>query len=298
MKKINIKNKRKFMIFCSILIAVIIFLFVILYINNLWFFDKSQSSDIYDSNGEKIKSSDISKITSYIPQKDLEESLKENYFSEIEELLIIDNFDKLFPKIDENFLIKNGLNENNTKEYLESNEYIGKFPGITSMRYCIQKDGSCVYRLKCFSDSRKEYYVNIIENKPYDYTIDFSQDDIPTVDKKQYTVENENLVFEINEIKRGSSLISFQVKVTNKTDKEIEFFLNNLDDVNLLLEDGGKVQQATSELSSRKYIIKKDSYFIRKFYFPLDMQYHSSVIGMNFYDVRFEDTNKNIRIEF
>ena len=86
--------------------------------------------------------------------------------------------------------------------------------------------------------------------------------------------------------------------MTNKTDKDIEFYLNNLDDVNLLLEDGGKIQQATSELSSRKYIIKKDSYFIRKFYFTLDMQYHSSVVGMNFYNVRFEDINKNIKIEF
>ena len=124
MKKVNIKNKRKFVVFCSIAIVIFVFIFVILYINKLWFFNNSYSTDIYDSSGEKIKSNDVSKITSYIPIEDIEGTLKDHYFSEVEELLMIDNFDRLYPKIDEKFLSQNGLNLNNTKEYLESNEFI------------------------------------------------------------------------------------------------------------------------------------------------------------------------------
>lgn len=299
MKKIKINDKKKFKVAIIILIAIIVIIISIIAIIAI---NSKPKVDVYDKSGNKITTSDLNNITRYIPYNSSGEKQEElsadSYFSELESLLLIKNVDNLYTKMDKIFLEENGLNKDNFKDYLLDKEYIGNFPSVSTISYSTQRNGSCVYRAKCYSDSRRKYFVNIIEVKPFEYTINFSQEIIPTVDPKTYTVNTEDLTFEITELYRKEKAIAYKLKVTNNSEKEIEFYFNSISDMELKLENKGTVKQATSVLSSTTYKISKNSYFIKKLYFPLDMQYHSTVNGMTFYNVRFEDSRKNISIKF
>lgn len=305
MKRNKIKNNKKFLIVCSILIIVIIFIITI-FINVIIQKNDSKISKAYEESNMKAPKKKIVDINKYNSQNNIDEKIQNAYFKEVENLLLSTNIDSLFSKMNKEFLEKYGINESNFKDYVLKNEYVGNFPAVTSMNYSIQRDGSYVYRLNCYRDDRSKYYVNLIENKIFDYTIDFSQDLIPTQDNTLYMDYNKNydLEFDIRELERTENSISYELKITNNGEKEIEFFLNNITDMALKIEneDGtkvdGYVKQASSELSSRRYKINKNSYFIKKLYFPLDMRYHSRVKGMIFYDVKIEDISEDISITF
>lgn len=307
MKKLKIKNKNKFLIFFSILLILVVTIISIL-LNVVIRKNENRISNAYEKSNNRSpqnKISDIDKYTQNTSSNVIEET-QSSYFQELENILKIDNIDSLYSKMNIEFLTKNGLNENNFKEYVLKNEYVGKFPASTSLTYSIQRDGSYVYRFKCFRDDRTSFYVNLIETKPFEYTLDFSQEKIPTLDVGKYYDYNYdyNLEFEVTELERTEDSIAYQLKVTNNGDREIEFYLNNITDMALEIESDtnaktdGYVKQSSSVLSSRKYKISKNSYFIKKLYFPLDMQYHSKVKGMIFYNVRIEDINKDIQITF
>ena len=299
--KFQIKNRKKFII-STILISTFIIIVTIIFLVNYFNNSELRSINIYDNNGNKVKSNklyNIEKYESYNNEgQNIVEMTQDPYFAEVETLLNVNNVDKLYSKMNKDFLQNNNLNENNFRNYLESNGYIGKFPSASSMTYCVQKNGDCIFRVKCFNDERRKYYVNLIEKKAFDYTIDFTQDYVPTTDEKVYNINSQNLNYEVTELYRKDSSIALQIKITNYSDKEVEFYFNSISDIELNLENKGKVRQATSELSSTKYIINKNSYIIKKLYFPLDMQYHSKIKGITFYNVRFEDSRKNIVINF
>ena len=305
MKRLKIKNKKKLL--WTISIAIIVFVIIVAILINIIIRKKENTiSKVYEESEKRTTKNKISDINKYTTQTNINETIQNGYFDEIQNVLLIDNIDSLYSKMNKDFLKNNNLNQDNFKNYVLENGYVGKFPACTSMRYSIQRDGTYIYRLKCYRDDRSKFYVNLIENKPFDYSIDFSQDIIPTVDDTFYVVydTNYNLKFEVSEIKRNEKSISYELKVTNNGDREIEFYLNNITDMALEIEADndseidGYVKQASSELSSRKYKINKDSYFIKKLYFPLDMQYHSKVKGIIFYGVRIEDINQDISITF
>lgn len=305
MKRLEIKNKKKFLLGVSIIVIFIVVTIAIL-VNVIIQNKENSISKVYEESNKKSTKSKMVDINKYTQQENVNETIQRNYLEEIQSVLLVDNIDSLYSKMNKEFLKRNNLNENNFKDYVLKNGYVGKFPACTSMRYSVQRDGSYVCRLNCYRDDRTKFYVNLIENKPFDYTLDFSQDVVPTQDDTYYVIYDTdyNLKFEINELKRTEKSISYELKVINSGDKEIEFYLNNITDMSLEIESDndskidGYVKQASSELSSRKYIINKDSYFIKKLYFPLDMQYHSKVKGMIFYNVRVEDVNQDISITF
>lgn len=305
MKKIKIENKKRFFI-CFCIFIIIFVISICILVNIIISKNENKVSKAYEKSNRRSTQSKIADINTYTQTDNVADEIQKTYLQEIEELLNVENIDSLYLKTNKKFLEKNNLNEDNFKEYILKNEYVGRFPTSTSFTSSVQRNGSYIYRFRCYRDDRTKFYVNLIETQPFEYTVDFSQDTIPTQDSGEYTYYNNEYELEFNviELERTEDTIAYQLKVTNNSDKEIEFYLNNISDMSLKIstESGnnieGYVKQISSVLSSRKYILNKDSYFVKKMYFALDMQYHSKVEGMIFYNVRIEDINKNLEITF
>lgn len=302
MKRYKIKNKKVFVIGCIIIFILVV---LIIYIINLWINPKIE---VYTANGEKnekdLNSSGINSYSSYVDldtDDDIYLEVKDKYFEDVERLTNISNIDELYNKMDQNFLKSNNLNRNNFEEYLIQNKLIGELPAVVSMQYSIQENNVCVYRITYinYMEDRKYYrYINFIETKPYEYTVDFNQEEIPTVVDHSYIVEKNGLIFEIKELYRTSTDIGYKVKITNNNEYNVKFDFNTINSVELKMEDGGTSKQSTAILSSTNYEIPKNSFFVKNLFFPIDMQYQGNISGMIFYSVLCGDVEQSISIDF
>lgn len=302
MKKNKTKSKILFILCCIIGIVLI---GVVIYTISIWNSKKIEVVSVDKKRTkETISSSGINKYSVYIDSQtnnDVNLSVKDQYFEDVERLTNIKNIDELYSKMNASFLNENNLNRDNFEDYLVQNKLVGELPAVVSMQYSLQENNVCVYRITYinYMENGKCYrYINFIETKPYEYTVDFSQDEIPTVVNHNYTINQSGLIFEISELYRTSTDIGYKLKVTNNNDYTVQFSFNSINDVELNMQDSGSTKQATTILSSTKYEIPKGSFFVKNLFFPVNMQYHNKILGLTFYNVKLGDIENNLTIHF
>lgn len=116
------------------------------------------------------------------------------YKSKLIQLLAERDLEQLYQKLDEEYKIEKNITEKNYQAFLEDSGFISN-NGI-SIGECtvnIQKEDVYVYRFNytCNNNSR---YVNVIETKPYEYTLSFEQDSI-SVSNNIYIQTNKDTFF-------------------------------------------------------------------------------------------------------
>ncbi len=306
MKQI-LKNP-KAIIFVIIVIVLVILVGTIIFINLIW---KNNSVTIVngnttvDDNGNVTyteKETNISEINKYSTniQDSSNEKVSNNYFDEVTELLRAENYDKLYDKINKKYLDSQGFNKDSLYEYLTNKHLIGSNTDaieMLSMEKCEQEDDVIIYRIKY---KLKFYigYINLIETFPYEYTIDFSQDTIPTVKEHIYVRTSNGIKFEITEKYRREDSITYSVKITNNNDEQVEFNFNTIANIGLIIGSSEEIKQTSAALSSKKTPLTKDSYIVKNMNFPINMQYQKDISGMIFHDVKIGNNTQNIVIRF
>ena len=78
-----------------------------------------------------------------------------------------------------------------------------------------------------------------------------------------------------------------------------KFDFSSVNTIELQMRDGGCIKQPSTILdTANDYSLNQDSYFTMKLYFPINMQYLKDIIGINFYDVKIGNVEKNIYVRF
>lgn len=244
----------------------------------------------------KISASNIAKYTN-ASTENIDSRITNIYVSDIKSLLSSVNYIDIYNKLNNKFVEENNLSEKNIEGYLKENGFVGEMVGVEDVTF-YEEDNTYIYRLMCVIDYEVKY-VNIIETSPYNYTLDFKQDTVPIIGRSSYNIKVDDIRFEIKIKTKKPDAIVYEVKFINEGEKKVKFDFTSVNNVCLRMSDNGIIKEPSSILENdTDYTISKDSYFIKTFYFPANMQYHKDIMGMNFYNVMVGNINKNIYLTF
>lgn len=250
----------------------------------------SNSKFTYEDIDEKEKAIDIykTKIMTFLTENDLEQ---------------------LYQKLDEDYKAEKNITEKNYQAFLEESGFISK-NGI-SIGECtvnIQKDDVYVYRFK-YTCNNVSKYVNVIETKPYEYTLSFEQNSIPIVNNT-YTETNEgtissstkttiidNIKYEVTKNTLRENGITYTLKITNNSDKNVEYNFDNITNVTAIMSDGKRANMGGAVISADEDILTPGSSLEKELFFAISSQDQNKIKTIRLQQVKIGDEKKTVSID-
>lgn len=249
----------------------------------------SNSKFTYEDIDEKEKAIDIykTKIMTFLTENDLEQ---------------------LYQKLDEDYKAEKNITEKNYQAFLEESGFISK-NGI-SIGECtvnIQKDDVYVYRFK-YTCNNVSKYVNVIETKPYEYTLSFEQNSIPIINNT-YTETNEgtissstkttiidNIKYEVTKNTLRENGITYTLKITNNSDKNVEYNFDNITNVTAIMSDGKRANMGGAVISADEDILTPGSSLEKELFFAISSQDQNKIKTIRLQQVKIGDESKTVSI--
>lgn len=249
----------------------------------------SNSKFTYEDIDEKEKAIDIykTKIISLLAEKDL---------------------NQLYQKLNEEYKSEKNITEKNYQAFLEESGFISN-NGI-SVGECtvnIQKADVYVYRFN-YTCNNVLKYVNVIETKPYEYTLSFEQNSIPIVNNT-YTETNEgtissstkttiidNIKYEVTKTILRENGITYTLKITNNSDKNVEYNFDNITNVTAIMSDGKRANMGGTVISADEDILTPGSSLEKELFFAISSQDQNKIKTIRLQQVKIGDEIKTVSI--
>ncbi len=249
----------------------------------------SNSKFTYEDIDEKEKAIDIykTKIISLLAEKDL---------------------NQLYQKLNEEYKSEKNITEKNYQAFLEESGFISN-NGI-SVGECtvnIQKADVYVYRFN-YTCNNVLKYVNVIETKPYEYTLSFEQNSIPIVNNT-YTETNEgtissstkttiidNIKYEVTKTILRENGITYTLKITNNSDKNVEYNFDNITNVTAIMSDGKRANMGGTVISADEDILTPGSSLEKELFFAISSQDQNKIKTIRLQQVKIGDERKTVSI--
>lgn len=233
---------------------------------------------------------------------DGEKRCQDLYLSQIRFYLKEQNSDELLKKLDKSFMENNNLNESNYKEFLLKNHIIGKNPTLKEGSFSKQSDNVYVYRFKYYLNGYQRY-VNVIETYPYQFTISFEQDSLPLINNSsnettlKSTVKNnniDNVKYEVSKTSVRDNGITYTLKITNNSDKDVEFNFDNITNVSVILSDGKIANLGAAVISSDDDILTPGGSLTKELFFAVSSQDQNKITNLRIQNVSIGDEKKTV----
>lgn len=249
----------------------------------------SNSKFTYEDIDEKEKAIDIykTKIISLLAEKDL---------------------NQLYQKLNEEYKSEKNITEKNYQAFLEESGFISN-NGI-SVGECtvnIQKADVYVYRFN-YTCNNVLKYVNVIETKPYEYTLSFEQNSIPIVNNT-YTETNEgtissstkttiidNIKYEVTKTILRENGITYTLKIINNSDKNVEYNFDNITNVTAIMSDGKRANMGGTVISADEDILTPGSSLEKELFFAISSQDQNKIKTIRLQQVKIGDERKTVSI--
>ena len=249
----------------------------------------SNSKFTYEDIDEKEKAIDIykTKIIPLLAEKDL---------------------NQLYQKLNEEYKSEKNITEKNYQAFLEESGFISN-NGI-SVGECtvnIQKADVYVYRFN-YTCNNVSKYVNVIETKPYEYTLSFEQNSIPIVNNT-YTETNEgtissstkttiidNIKYEVTKTILRENGITYTLKITNNSDKNVEYNFDNITNVTAIMSDGKRANMGGTVISADEDILTPGSSLEKELFFAVSSQDQDKIKTIRLQQVKIGDESKTVSI--
>lgn len=249
----------------------------------------SNSKFTYEDIDEKEKAIDIykTKIIPLLAEKDL---------------------NQLYQKLNEEYKSEKNITEKNYQAFLEESGFISN-NGI-SVGECtvnIQKADVYVYRFN-YTCNNVSKYVNVIETKPYEYTLSFEQNSIPIVNNT-YTETNEgtissstkttiidNIKYEVTKTILRENGITYTLKITNNSDKNVEYNFDNITNVTAIMSDGKRANMGGTVISADEDILTPGSSLEKELFFAISSQDQNKIKTIRLQQVKIGDEIKTVSI--
>lgn len=239
---------------------------------------------------------------------DEKEKAIELYRIKIMSLLTEKDLDQLYEKLDDDYKAEKNINEKNYQAFLEDSGFISnKGISIGECTVNIQKEDVYVYRFNytCNNNSR---FVNVIETKPYEYTLSFEQDKIPIVNNT-YTETNEgtissstktsiidNIKYEVTKTTLRENGVTYTLKITNNSDKNVEYNFDNITNVTAIMSDGKRANMGGTVISADEDILTPGSSLEKELFFAVSSQDQDKIKTIRLQQVKIGDESKTVSI--
>lgn len=253
------------------------------------------------------KDSKISNPTFMYEAVDGKQKALDMYNIKIRYLLTENDLPLLYSKLDEKYKRKYSINENNYKSYLEQSNYISKSIELLSSSVNIQENDVYVYRFK-YRCNDSICYVNLIETKPYEYTLSFEQETIPIASESSNSINNESNVSNskisvIDDIKYEVKVetirengINYEIEITNNSDKNVEYNFDNITNVSVVLSDGKEAYLGGAVVSSEEDILTPNSSLKKNLFFSVSSTDQNKIKYIKIRNVKIGDEKKTVNV--
>lgn len=237
------------------------------------------------------------------------------YKTELTPLLSKKDMDKLYEKLNYNYMAQNSITKDNYKSFLETCNYISDSVNIIECSVSRQGNNIYIYKFK-YSSNNEIHYVNLIESFPYEYSLSFEQDTIPIVDntssisniennsKSEETSNNSNtktsviddIVYEIKVNTIRDNGISYTLKITNNSDKNAEYNFDNITNVSAIMSDGKIANMGGTVISSEEDIVTPNGSLEKDLFFAISSQDQYKIKTIRILNAKIGEEKKTINI--
>lgn len=237
------------------------------------------------------------------------------YKTELTPLISKKNMDKLYEKLNYNYMAQNNITKDNYKSFLETCNYISDSVNIIECSVSRQGNDIYIYKFK-YSSNNEIHYVNLIESFPYEYSLSFEQDTIPIVDntssisniennsKSEETSNNSNtktsviddIVYEIKVNTIRDNGISYTLKITNNSDKNAEYNFDNITNVSAIMSDGKIANMGGTVISSEEDIVTPNGNLEKDLFFAISSQDQYKIKTIRILNAKIGEEKKTINI--
>jgi hypothetical protein len=261
------------------ILAFIVYLAIYIYILVVIWAPKTTS--------EVIKYSDIN----------FEDNVRGMYIGELKGLLMPKNIDKLYSKLDSEYITKNGFTKDTFYNYATTKRLLNTNAVFYEYQVATQGD-TYVYIFK-YRSNGFERVVNLIETKPYEYTLSFDQDSVPSIGQVSAVKFNSDMKFEVTTLESKKDSIKYELKITNNGTKEADFDFLDINSILLVKSNGNTVSLAAVVASSdNEGLLPANSTITRELFYSVDLQEQGSLKGLIFKDVLIDGNKQDIEIDF
>ena len=232
------------------------------------------------------------------------------YTIKLKKLLSKGDLEELYNKLDSNYISSNNLNKDNYISFLENKGYISEKIEIISSTVNIQENDIYVYRF-LYSNGVENKYVNVIEIKPYEYSLSFEQDTLPNVNKEEENYNNNLEISEsssdkvtvLNNVKYSVSKksirdngITYTLKITNNSEDEIRYKFDNITNVSVVLEDGKEAFMGGTVMTSDEDNLSVSGYLEKDLFFAVSSSDQNKIKYIKIRNVRYGDNKTTVYI--
>lgn len=283
----EIKNKDNILFISTVLFILLCIIIAIVFIVFIW------------------TRTGIGLVAEYNFDKDnYQDNVAKMYKSEIEKLLNGYDDDKLIKLINVNYLEKNNLSKDNKDEiinFLKNNRLMSTTKSSLAIVDYEVAEGSnnmYIYRFR-YRVNGFTKYVNLLEIEPSSYTLSFEQNEIPNVSKVYVAKIIDNINFEVTTAQTLTSVITYNVKITNNSDYDIQFEFDDISKVRIILDDETGIELAgvVTAPEDEFKLNNGGSYLNQEFSFELPFSKQASVKSIVFYKVQIGSDTKDIIID-
>lgn len=221
-----------------------------------------------------------------------------NYYSSILTRVLKEvNFDELYESIDVSFLSNNNLNEENLKEYLVSNGFIGSNPTISE--YSVSNTSDYVYYYRyTYSVDGKTNYVNVIESVPGEYKISFEQGSaILTSKTSEIEGISNGIEYQISLIESSTEYVRYAIKLKNTNDQTVFINFNKFDTFQIKV--GDEIYNLSSVVAQEgDFSLTRGSIINRDILFSIDQEMQDNVTGLIINNIKLDTQDIKMEINF
>lgn len=231
------------------------------------------------------------------------------YSIKLKKLLSKGDVDELYEKLSLDYISANNLTKDNYIKFLEERGFLANTIDIISSNVNIQDEGIYVYRF-LYSNSNGNFYANVIETKPYEYTISFDQNQLPNLETtkelnsnlevQEYSSDKitfiDNVKYSVRKKTIRDNGITYTLKITNNGNQEVRYKFDNITNVSVVFDDGKEAYLGGVVLTSDEDILTENGYLEKDLFFAVDIQDQNKIRYIKIKNVRIDDEKKNVKI--
>lgn len=226
-------------------------------------------------------------------EKDIISKVSERYINEITFQFMLGEKESISKNINVGYVNYRALTK---EQIIQELEELNLFDINTTFGQVIAKgDGNVyTYTFDIINGSNKRK-VNVIETKPYEYTLSF--DNFVGYKKSNLVYTEEKIKFNLEEIYKDEYYIEFTMGITNLENDYIIFNTATSTDVYAVLSDGTKYNLVNPTNTDNGKKILKAGLIRRKFNFEIPFSIQSKVSKIVFSNVNVNSDIREIVIE-
>jgi hypothetical protein len=278
--KVN-QDSEKLLIYITVAIFAVAFIFVLVLI---W---KPSSSTV------KTQINVIGKENSY------ETVQLSNYTNLIQRLLLVQNYDELYEKVNTTWLENNSYTKESLYNYLIKEGIISN--SVPIIKDTIALNGNAegyYYRIAIQNEKGNIRYVVVNETTPNIYTISFEQNSITSFEGKTYTYKEDGVTYTLKVLTSLENVAQYELNISSTKENKITFDFASNQNVAIGLTGGQNINPSDMTTTANNvYELGPNSNLSIKLTFNLTLDKQAKISNLKLYSVKESGEDKIITID-